>query len=146
MLSLGILFRWLSCCRVWDTAARLFAAKEDPRIEYAVVVGHRGMSLSSLSLIDSGLGLCLLPLVMAWECAPNGSMYDLRREVNCTLHHVQPAAVALSNLRARPKRWGICRVLVMVIRRHPCRPLHPGHPRTWRERLRGLQELSRRLS
>ncbi|CAK9111629.1 unnamed protein product [Durusdinium trenchii] len=58
VLSLGILFRWLSCCRVWDTAARLFAAKEDPRIEYAVVVGHRGMSLSSLSLIDSGL--CIL--------------------------------------------------------------------------------------
>ena len=59
VLSLGILCRFFSCCRIWDAPAKLFRGSElEPRIDYAAVVGDRGMSLACDVLADSGL--CIL--------------------------------------------------------------------------------------
>lgn len=56
VLSLGIVFRPLSCCRLWDASQKLFAATGG--IQYACVVGKGGMSLPCNALVDAGL--CIL--------------------------------------------------------------------------------------
>ncbi|CAJ1455103.1 unnamed protein product, partial [Effrenium voratum] len=61
VLVLGILFRAFACGRIWDAAQRLFDVPSDEaeaakaRINYAAVVGNRGMSLPCRALVDSGL-------------------------------------------------------------------------------------------
>eukprot|EP00438_Fugacium_kawagutii_P027909 Skav231455 [mRNA] locus=scaffold1847:718056:718499:- [translate_table: standard] len=57
VLSLGILFRPLSCCRIWDASQNLFAATPCG-IQYASAVGKGGMSLPCNALVDAGL--CIL--------------------------------------------------------------------------------------